>query len=222
MRILETLSWAEIAMALGAKPLGSPLGVPSGASIDTRTLEPGDMFFALKGEQVDGHEHVTSAFEKGASCAVIKDANRAHAGRFALVVEDPEAALFELARLVRSRSQAAFVAVTGSAGKTTAKEFTAELLRARGEVLATRGNLNNHLGVPLTLARLETDQWAAVIECGMSRAGEIRHLVDLIRPRVAVVTNVAAAISSTEAKYSRCAAATFVTTATLGRMRSTR
>jgi len=193
MRILETLSWAEIAMALGAKPLGSPLGVPRGASIDTRTLEPGDIFFALKGEHVDGHEHVTSAFEKGASCAVIKDANRAHAGRFALVVEDPERALFELARLVRSRSQAVFVAVTGSAGKTTAKEFTAELLRARGDVLATRGNLNNHLGVPLTLARLETDQWAAVIECGMSRAGEIRHLVELIRPKVAVVTNVAAA-----------------------------
>jgi len=193
MRILETLSWAEIALALRAKPLGSPLGVPSGASIDTRTLEPGDIFFALKGEHVDGHEHVTSAFEKGASCAVIKDANRAHAGRFALVVEDPEKALFELAGLVRSRSQAAFVAVTGSAGKTTAKEFTAELLRARGEVLATRGNLNNHLGVPLTLARLETDHWAAVIECGMSRAGELRHLVDLIRPKVAVVTNVAAA-----------------------------
>ncbi len=193
MRILETLSWAEIAMALGAKPLGSPLGVPRGASIDTRTLEPGDIFFALKGEHVDGHEHVTSAFEKGASCAVIKDANRAHAGRFALVVEDPETALFELARLARSRSRAAFVAVTGSAGKTTAKEFTAELLRARGEVLATRGNLNNHLGVPLTLARLEADHWAAVIECGMSRAGEIRHLVDLIRPKVAVVTNVAAA-----------------------------
>jgi len=192
MRILETLSWAEIAMALRARPLGSPMGVPSGASIDTRTLEPGDIFFALKGERVDGHEHVTSAFEKGASCAVIRDANRAHAGRFALVVEDPESALFELARLVRSRTTAAFVAVTGSTGKTTAKEFTAELLRARGEVLATRGNLNNHLGVPLTLARLETTQWAAVVECGMSHAGELSRLVHLIRPKVAVVTNVAA------------------------------
>ena len=166
------------------------MGVPTGASIDTRTLEPGDIFFALKGERVDGHEHVTSAFDKGASCAVIKDPNRAHAGRFALVVEDPELALFELARLVRSRSSAVFVAVTGSAGKTTAKEFTAELLRARGEVLATRGNLNNHLGVPLTLARLETGHWAAVIECGMSHAGELRHLVDLIQPKVAVITNV--------------------------------
>ena len=193
MRILERLSWAEIAMALGAKALGSPMGVPSGASIDTRTLEPGDIFFALKGERVDGHEHVTSAFERGASCAVIKDADRAHAGRFALVVEDPEIALFELARLVRSRTSAAFVTVTGSAGKTTAKDFTAELLRARGEVLATRGNLNNHLGVPLTLARLETDHWAAVIECGMSHAGELSRLVRLIRPRVALVTNVAAA-----------------------------
>jgi UDP-N-acetylmuramoyl-tripeptide--D-alanyl-D-alanine ligase len=168
------------------------MGVPRGASIDTRTLEQGDIFFALKGEHVDGHEHVSSAFERGASCAVIKDANRAHAGRFALVVEDPEQALFELGRLVRSRSAAVFVAVTGSAGKTTAKEFTAELLRARGEVLATSGNLNNHLGVPLTLARLEAGHWAAVVECGMSHAGELRRLVQLIKPRVAMVTNVAA------------------------------
>jgi UDP-N-acetylmuramoyl-tripeptide--D-alanyl-D-alanine ligase len=217
MRILESLSWAEIAMALGAKPLGSPLGAPRGASIDTRTLEPGDIFFALKGERVDGHEHLTSAFEKGATCAVIKDANRARAGQFALVVEDPERALFELARLVRARSSAVFVAITGSAGKTTAKEFTAELLRARGEVLATRGNLNNHLGVPLTLARLETDHWAAVIECGMSHAGELRHLVDLIRPKVAMVTNVAAAHLEYFASVDAIAAAKAEIFETLGR-----
>ena len=216
MRILERLSWAEIAMALGAKPLGSPMGVPSGASIDTRSLEPGDIFFALKGEQADGHEHVVSAFEKGASCAVIKDANRAHAGRFALVVEDPEQALFELGRLVRSRSTAVFVAVTGSAGKTTAKEFTAELLRARGEVLATRGNLNNHLGVPLTLARLETTHWAAVIECGMSHAGEIRQLVQLVRPRVAMITNVAAVHLESFASVDEIAAAKAEIYETLG------
>jgi UDP-N-acetylmuramoyl-tripeptide--D-alanyl-D-alanine ligase len=216
MRILETLSWAEIAVALGAKPLGSPMGVPSGASIDSRTLEPGDIFFALKGERVDGHEHVTSAFERGASCAVIKDANRAHAGRFTLVVEDAEKALFELARLVRSRSSAVFVAITGSAGKTTAKEFTAELLRAGGEVLATRGNLNNHLGVPLTLARLETTQWAAVIECGMSHAGELRHLVQLVRPRVAVVTIVAAVHLENFASVDEIAAAKAEIFETLG------
>ena len=193
MRILETLSWAEIALALGAQPIGTPAGAPSGASIDTRTLERGDIFFALKGERVDGHEHVGAAFEKGASCVVVRAGFPSQPGRFALEVDDPERALFELARLVRSRSSATFVAVTGSAGKTTAKEFTAELLRARGEVLATRGNLNNHLGVPLTLARLETGHWAAVIECGMSHSGEIRHLVRLILPKVAVVTNVAAA-----------------------------
>ncbi len=193
MRILESLSWTEIAEALGARPVGLPSGKPMGASIDTRTLEAGDIFFALKGERVDGHEHLAAAFEKGASCAVIKDEARAEAGRFGLIVKDPEAALFELARLLRARASAVFVAVTGSAGKTTAKDFTADLLRARGEVLATKGNLNNHLGVPLTLARLESQHWAAVIECGMSHAGEIRHLVHLIRPKVAVVTNVAAA-----------------------------
>ena len=193
MRILETLSFAEIQSALSAKALGSSTSAARGASIDTRTLEPGDIFFALKGEKVDGHQHVAAAFDKGASCAVVKHADRATAGRLVLVVADPEIALFELGRLVRARAATVFVAVTGSAGKTTAKDFTAELLRANGEVLATRGNLNNHLGVPLTLSRLETTQWAAVIECGMSQAGELSRLVDLIRPKVAVITNVAAA-----------------------------
>ena len=193
MRILETLSWAEIGEALGAAPLGTPLRAPSGASIDTRTLEPGDIFFALKGERVDGHEHAAQAFEKGASCAVIKDAARAVPGRFCLLVGDPEIALFELGRLLRSRASATFVAITGSAGKTTTKEFTTEILRARGPVLATKGNLNNHLGVPLTLSRLETEHWAAVIECGMSHAGELKRLSHLVQPRVAVVTNVAEA-----------------------------
>ena len=193
MRTLETLSWAEIQTALGAKALGSPRTKPRGASIDTRTLEPGDIFFALKGKQVDGHDHLRSALQKGASCVVIKERGQTPAGLFSLVVDDPETALFELARLVRSRCSAVFVAITGSSGKTTAKEFTAELLRAKGPVLATRGNLNNHLGVPLTLMRLETDHWAAVIECGMSHRGELSHLARLIRPKVAAITNVAAA-----------------------------
>lgn len=193
MRILETLSWPEIADALGGRAMGTPISKPQGASIDTRTLERGDIFFALKGDRVDGHAHLEGASLKGASCAVIKDATHAREGLFSLVVNDPELALFELARLIRSRSQAAFVAITGSAGKTTAKDFTAELLEAKGPVLKTRGNLNNHLGVPLTLARLEANHWAAVIECGMSHAGELRRLVHLVRPKVAAITNVAAA-----------------------------
>lgn len=193
MRILETLSWTEIASALGAHIEGAPKVPPRGASIDTRTLEPGDIFVALKGEHSDGHDHIQAAFEKGASCAVIQDASRANEGFFVLITSNPEAALFELGRLVRSKTQATFVAITGSAGKTTAKDFTAEILRAKGPVLATRGNLNNHLGVPLTLARLETAHWAAVIECGMSHPGELSRLAELIRPKVAVITNVAAA-----------------------------
>ena len=193
MRILETLPWAEIAAAMGAHVVGAPLSAPRGASIDTRTLAPADLFFALKGERVDGHDHLQAALEKGCSGVVIKDRARLIPGLFSLVVSDPETALFELARLVRSRSSAHFVAITGSAGKTSCKEFTAEVLRAEGPVLATKGNLNNHLGVPLTLMRLETDHWAAVIECGMSHPGELSRLARLIRPRVAAITNVAAA-----------------------------
>ncbi len=191
MRILETLSWLEIQSALGARLQGSPSLAPRGASIDTRTLEPGEIFFALKGEHVDGHDHVQEAFGKGAAAAVV-GAGRPSSNGFCLVVDDPEKALFELARLVRAKSGATFVAITGSVGKTTAKEFTAELLGAKGSVLKTRGNLNNQLGVPLTLARLEVEHWAAVIECGMSHAGELRRLAHLIRPKVAAITNVAA------------------------------
>lgn len=193
MRILETLSWAEIAEALSAEPVGSPSAPPRGASIDTRSLEPGDIFFALEGEHSNGHDHLWSALDRGASCAVIRDRTRATPGLFSLVVDHPDTALLELGRLIRSRSAARFVAITGSAGKTTAKEFTTALLGSRGPVLSTRGNLNNHLGVPLTLARLETDHWAAVIECGMSHPGELSLLAHLVRPRVAAITNVTAA-----------------------------
>jgi UDP-N-acetylmuramoyl-tripeptide--D-alanyl-D-alanine ligase len=193
MRVLENLSWVEIAEALGARTEGTAFAAPRGASIDTRTLEPGDIFFALKGEHSDGHDHLRAAFERGAAGAVIQDPARANEGPFCLIVKDPETALFELGRLIRSKADAVFVAITGSAGKTTAKDFTTRILAERGPVLATRGNLNNHLGVPLTLARLEAGHWAAVIECGMSHRGELSRLSGLIRPRVAVVTNVAAA-----------------------------
>lgn len=193
MRVLETLTWAEITSALGAEMKGSPSGAARGASIDTRTLEKGDLFFAFKGEHADGHDFIRAAFEKGAVGAVVQEASRVPEGAFALVVSRPESALLELGRLIRSRVSVPFVAVTGSAGKTTAKDFTAEILAARGPVLATRGNLNNHLGVPLTLARLETEHWAAVIECGMSHRGELSVLAALVEPKVAVITNVAAA-----------------------------
>ena len=193
MRVLETLTWAQITSALRAEMRGSPSGVARGASIDTRTLEAGDLFFAFKGEQADGHDFIRAAFERGAAGVVVQDPARVPAGAFALVVSHPESALLELGRLIRSQVSLPFAAVTGSAGKTTAKDFTAQLLAGRGPVLATRGNLNNHLGVPLTLARLETDHWAAVIECGMSHPGELSILAALVQPKVAVITNVAAA-----------------------------
>src|SRR5436190_5924069 len=104
MRILETLSWADIEKVMSALPIGSPTMAAKGASIDTRTLEEGDIFFALKGERTDGHDHIQSALERGASCVVIKDRAHAAPGSFSLLVNDPEASLFELARLIRSKS----------------------------------------------------------------------------------------------------------------------
>jgi len=167
--------------------------VASGYSIDSRTIQPGDLFFAVKGERLDGHEFVASALKSGAAAAVMA---QDRAGEFSgqgriLAVKDSLVALQRLGAAVRRLWGKRLVGVTGSAGKTTTKDVIAHLLAARFRVLKSLGNLNNHFGLPLQLLKLESEHDIAVIEMGMSHAGEIAALCEIARPDWGVVTSVA-------------------------------
>ena len=156
-------------------------------------VEPGQLFFAVKGERLDGHDFVEQALEKGAAAAVVrKDQLSRYARQSALLpVEDTLVALQTLATAVRKLWGKPLIAVTGSAGKTTTKEAIAHVLRTRFRVLKSEGNFNNHFGLPLMLLKLEPEHDVAVIEMGMSHAGEIRALAKIAQPEIGVVTNVA-------------------------------
>ena len=167
--------------------------VATGYSIDSRTLYSGDLFFAVKGERLDGHNYVEDALAKGAVAAVVENQ---HASRFSgtaqlLLVENSLLALQRLGAAVRRLWGKPLIGVTGSAGKTTTKECIAHVLATRHRVLKSQGNLNNHFGMPLQLLKLEPEHDIAVIEMGMSHAGEITALAQLALPDCGVVTMVA-------------------------------
>ncbi|MDI9246267.1 UDP-N-acetylmuramoyl-tripeptide--D-alanyl-D-alanine ligase [Marinobacter sp. CHS3-4] len=173
-------------------------GQPSGAwqddvrfenvSTDTRNIGAGDLFVALRGDNFDGHRFIGAARESGAVAAVVDQADESEQLP-QLVVEDTVNALAALAAGNRDLSKARFVAVTGSNGKTTVREMVAAILSRMGSTLATSGNLNNHIGVPLTLFRLTPEHKYAAIELGASGLGEIAHTVGIVRPDVAILTN---------------------------------
>ena len=171
---------------------GDPDGEIGNIVIDTRTLQPGDFFVALRGERFDGHAFVASAFAKGAAGALVdRPVGKDHAGSAAVVrVGDTTRALQDLARAVRVASGTRVVAITGSAGKTTTKEAIAEFLSLRFRVVKNKGNLNNHIGLPLSLLQLRQRPEVAVMELGMNHAGEIRTLAGVAAPNVRVWTNV--------------------------------
>lgn len=166
---------------------------PAGYSIDSRTIQPGEMFFAVKGERLDGHEYVGAALARGALAAVI-DKKRVPSFNFPgrlLAVEEPLVALQTLAAAVRRLWAKPLVAITGSAGKTTTKEITAQVLSQKFRVMKSAGNLNNHFGLPLQLLKLKPEHEIAVFEMGMSHAGEIEALAKIAKPDTGVVTCVA-------------------------------
>jgi UDP-N-acetylmuramoyl-tripeptide--D-alanyl-D-alanine ligase len=191
MTALWTLD--AMAAAMGAEKSGAlPADVP-GLSIDTRSIAKGEAFFAIKGDNRNGHDFVDAALTAGAGLAVIARDQRT---RFAadaplLIVADVLEALRDLARAARARSRAKVVAVTGSVGKTSTKEALKLALAADGETHASAASYNNHWGVPLSLARLPANAKYAVFEIGMSHAGEITPLTKLVRPHVAIVTSIA-------------------------------
>jgi UDP-N-acetylmuramoyl-tripeptide--D-alanyl-D-alanine ligase len=181
-----TIPIAAIAEAIGAARVNHQ-GSISGWSIDSRTANPGDCFFALRGPSLDGHDYVENAVEKGAAMAVVE--HPVDAKILQLVVPDTLVAMQQLALRARERWDGAVVGVTGSAGKTTTKDAIANLLSVQFRTGRTIGNYNNHFGVPLSILRLPDDCRAAVIEIGMNHAGEIRALARIAKPRIAVVTN---------------------------------
>lgn len=166
----------------------------SGFSIDTRTIAAGDLFIAIRGDRFDGNAYVAEAVRKGAAAAVVSDPTLTHAAELAgtplIVVTDTTTALQMLANRVRRDSGTAVIAVTGSAGKSTTKEMTATFLAARYRVFRNRGNLNNHIGLPLSLLELRTKPDIGVFELGMNHSGEISALVRISEPDVRVWTNV--------------------------------
>lgn len=186
----------EMIEAMGGRPFGQmPEGV-TGISIDSRSITPGEAFFAIKGERVDGHDFASLAIANGASLLVVSEAKLPALGRLVIpmiVVDDVLQALEQLGIAARTRSRAHIVAVTGSVGKTTTKEMLRTVLEPSGKVHAAVASFNNHWGVPLTLARMPAETDFGVFEIGMNHPGEIRPLVKLVRPHVAIVTTIAAA-----------------------------
>jgi UDP-N-acetylmuramoyl-tripeptide--D-alanyl-D-alanine ligase len=182
----------ELAAATGGAVLGARTGV-YGVTTDTRSIAPGDLFVALKGERFDGHEYVQEAARKGAAAALVERRVGAERDIAQVVVPDAKRALGSIAAWWRQRFPTPLAALTGSNGKTTVKEMVASILAAhcggRDAVLATEGNLNNDIGVPLTLLRLRERHRYAVIEMGMNHLGEIDYLTHLARPGVALVNN---------------------------------
>ena len=191
---MSDLLWTSAAMAaaMRAAPQGAlPAGI-TGISIDSRSLQPGDAYFAIKGDIHDGHLFVEAALKAGAGLAVVEAAQRDKfpANARLLIVDDVLAGLVELGRASRARLGARVIAITGSVGKTSTKEALRRVLEAQGATHASVASFNNHWGVPLTLARCPAGVRFAIFEIGMNHSGEIEPLVKMVRPHVAVITTV--------------------------------
>jgi UDP-N-acetylmuramoyl-tripeptide--D-alanyl-D-alanine ligase len=181
---------SEVAATVGGQLLGPDVAF-DGINTDTRNIKAGQLFVALKGPNFDGHDFVRDALNKGSAGVMVSQAQKIDQPQ--IIVSDTQWALGQLAAAWRNQFSIPVVAVTGSNGKTTVKEMIAAILQQQGTVLSTRGNLNNEIGVPLTLLRLNTSHDSAVIEEGASHAGDIAYLTRLVSPTVAVVTNAAGA-----------------------------
>ena len=164
----------------------------TGLSIDSRTVKPGDLFIALKGDHGDGHAFVADALAKGAAAAMVTDEPKNAEGAF-LVVDDTLAAMRALADASRQRSAAKVIAITGSVGKTGTKEMLAAALGASGQTHAARASFNNHWGVPFTLSAMHGGADYGVFEIGMNHAGEITPLTQMVKPDIAIITTIAPA-----------------------------
>ncbi len=186
----------EFLTAIDGRLIGRAPDAVTGISIDSRTVQKGEAFFAITGDRFDGHNFVAAALKAGASVAIVAEdrLQSIDPGTGSLIaVDDPLVALTGLAAAARARSRAKIIAITGSVGKTGTKEMLRLALSANGATHASRASFNNHWGVPLSLARMPRDTRFGIFEVGMNHAGEITPLARLVRPHIAIVTTVAAA-----------------------------
>jgi UDP-N-acetylmuramoyl-tripeptide--D-alanyl-D-alanine ligase len=184
------LTLSNIASAVAGTLIGADISIES-LSTDSRALRPNQVFLALKGPNFDGHRFIEQAVACGCSAVIVNKPQTINIPQ--IVVADTRIALGQIAALVKARLAPKTVGITGSSGKTTVKEMVAAILSRLGKVLATEGNFNNDIGVPLTLLRLEPEHDFAVIEMGANHIGEIAYTTNLVKPDVAVINNVAAA-----------------------------
>jgi UDP-N-acetylmuramoyl-tripeptide--D-alanyl-D-alanine ligase len=187
---MDPLPLSEIAELCGGQLTGPGDVEVARLSKDTRAIQPGDLYLALRGGNFDGNEFVAAAAEKGAAAAIVDRDVKAPAGFPLIRVADSQTALQTLAAAWRDRLSLRVVGITGSSGKTSTKEFTAAVLAARFPVTKTQGNLNNHFGLPLTILSARQSDQAAVWEMGMNHPGEIAPLAALARPDAAIITNI--------------------------------
>lgn len=191
---MESMTLGEILTAVNGTLLGEFHAldtVVEGVETDSRTIHPGDLFIPLVGERFDGHAYINSALENGAAgCFTARERENYLPGKFYIKVGSPLRALRDLAAYYRTKFPIPLVGITGSVGKTTTKDMIAAVLGVKYSVLKTEGNMNSREGMPLTLLRLDRSHEIAVIEMGMSQAGEIDYLSGVAKPDVAVITNV--------------------------------
>src|ERR1700722_13262795 len=192
MSVAPLWTSSAMAQAMRASISGAPPEAVAGLSIDSRSIAPGEAYFAIRGDVHDGHDFVAAALSAGAALAVIEAAQREKFASDAplLVVDDVLAGLVDLAHAARARLDAQVIAVTGSVGKTSTKEALRRVLGAQGPTHASASSFNNHWGVPLSLARCPAAVRFAIFEIGMNHAGEIDPLVRMVRPHVAIITTV--------------------------------
>ena len=191
---MQTITLAQLLEAVRGRPMGPhcPLDTPiSQVETDSRSIHPGVLFIPLVGDRFDGHAYISSALEGGAAgCLTAREPDRYLPDKFYVKVDDTEQALGDLAAWYKDRFAIPFIGVTGSVGKTTAKDMLAAVLGVKYKVLKTEGNHNNNVGLPLTLLGLDRSHQMAVLEMGMDKFGEIDYLAGIVRPDVGVITNI--------------------------------
>lgn len=196
---MAILTAEEIIEATGGELLSDSSYKPEnsmpfeGVSIDSRTISGKEVFFALHGEKFDGHDFLDSALSKGNGAVIDSKPGTIPKGKAVIYVRDTLRALQDLAHFLRMRRNIPVIAITGSNGKTTTKEMTYRILSRRFNVLKNEGNLNNHIGLPLSITRLAPNDEAVVLELGMSGSGEIMRLCEIAAPTHGVITNIGVA-----------------------------